>query len=256
MYVEPYLFDVVTKDSRTPGSQSYLLYGVAPRFTAGLLPSFSLVKDARAERHLRMGDITLDIQYRLTAPNPDKTFPTVAIVLQEVLPTATYDHLKTADAGTGSGTFSTLVGLYAQQYFWLPNGRILRGRVNLTHKVVGTAHIEDISIYGTTQGFHGTARPGDSTTVDLAAEYSVTKQYVLALELLHQWNGRTVVEAHAGSTTVENPILPGSRITAVVPAVEYNWSSNEGIIAGTRFILKGRNSDSSITPVIAYSRFF
>src|SRR6478752_1572531 len=55
VYIEPYLFDVLRRGSATPGSLSYLLYGVAPRFTAGVLPSFSYAEDSAGRRHLRMG---------------------------------------------------------------------------------------------------------------------------------------------------------------------------------------------------------
>jgi len=254
--VEPYLFDVNSGHSSTPGSSSYLLYGVAPRFTAGVLPSFSYAEDAQGKRHLRMGDITLNFQYRLTRPNPHKSFPSVAIVLQEGLPTARFDGLSVVGTGAGSGAFNTLLGLYTQQYFWLPNGRILRGRLNISHTFAGTAHVRGISVYGTAKGFRGTVKPGDTTMIDLAGEYSVAKQFVLAIDMLHQWNDRTVIKAGPTSAAPE-PSSPGaSRFFAIVPAAEYSWSPNSGVIVGTRVIFKGHNQAASLTPVIAYNRFF
>jgi hypothetical protein len=253
--VEPYMFDAISRKSSTPGSLSYLLYGVAPRFTVGVLPTFSYARDAHGDRHLRMGDVTLSFQYRLTRPNPQRAFPSVAIVVQEGLPTANFDRLAVAGSGSGTGTFTTMVGLYSQQYFWLPNGRILRARLNISHTFAGTAHVRGISVYGTDEGFRGTAKPGDTTTVDLASEYSVTKRFVLALDVLHQWNGRTVVRAEPGSE-IPGPSTTASRFYAIVPAAEYSWSPNSGVIIGTRVIFRGHNAGSSVTPVIAYNRFF
>ena len=254
--VEPYVFDVTSRNSGTPGSLSYLLYGVAPRFTAGVLPSFSYGKDARGARHLRMGDLTLNFQYRLTPPNPHKTFPTVALALQIGLPTAPFDRLSVSGSGAGSGAFSTLVGLYSQQFFWLPNGRILRARMNVSHTFASKARVHGISVYGTPEAFRGSARPGDTTMIDLAGEYSVAKRFALAIDLLHQWTGRTLIKAARDSADAAPYAVPASRFFAIVPAAEYNWSPNSGVILGTRLIFKGRGKSSSVTPVIAYNRFF
>jgi hypothetical protein len=253
--IEPYVFDVMSGHSQTPGSRGYLLYGVAPRLTAGILPSFSYAKDAAGKRRPQMGDLTLNFQYRLTAPNPHKSFPSAALVLQEVLPTARFDKLHVAGSGSGSGAYSTLLGLYTQQYFWLPNGRILRGRVNVTHTFARTAHVRDISVYGTADGFRGSAKPGDTTMIDVAAEYSISRRFVFALDALHQWNGRTTVRPDATSAQAEVSATPPTRFYALVPAVEFNWSPNEGVILGTRLIFKGHNQTSSVTPVIAFNRY-
>jgi hypothetical protein len=251
VYFEPYLFDVVSGGSGTPGSRSYLLYGVAPRFTAGLLPSFSYAKDARGSRHLLMGDVTLDMQYRLTAADPGKTAPSIAINVQQRLPTARYDKLNVGAVGSGNGDYATLVGLYSQQYFWMPNGRILRARLDFTHTFEGTAKVRGLSVYGTPASFQGKVRPGDSTTIDLGGEYSVTKQIVLAGDIVRSWTDSTVTTTSGtGSKT------PSSAYFAIAPAVEYNWSPEDGVIFGVRIIPKGRNSPSSVTPVVAYSRFF
>lgn len=253
---EPYLFDVVSGDRQTPGSRGYLLYGIAPRFTAGLLPSLSYAKDSAGQRHLRLGDLTLNFQYRLTPPNPRKNFPSVALVLQEALPTAPYDNLHVAGSGSGSGARSTLLGLYAQQFFWLPNGRILRARMNVTHTLTGKARVRNISVYGTGDGFTGTAKPGTATMIDVAAEYSLTKRFVLALDALRQWNERTTLAVGPGSAPVPLPTIPSTRFNAIVPSLEFNWTSNEGVIVGSRVIFKGHNQTSSVTPVIAFNRYF
>jgi hypothetical protein len=36
-----------------------------------------------------------------------------------------------------------------------------------------------------------------------------------------------------------------------IPAVEYNWTPNLGVIVGVRRIMPGRNSAGSVTPVMA-----
>ena len=39
------------------------------------------------------------------------------------------------------------------------------------------------SVYGTDAGFHGHAKPGSKTTVILGAEYSLSRQWVLAFDV-------------------------------------------------------------------------
>jgi hypothetical protein len=43
----------------------------------------------------------------------------------------------------------------------MPNGRILRVRLDLTYTMSSTVSVEDASAYGTTAGFRGHAHPGD-----------------------------------------------------------------------------------------------
>jgi hypothetical protein len=252
VHFEPSFYDVFVHGSATPALQGSLLYGVTARFSAGLIPSLSAATLPDGRRRLRAGDLTLNFRYRLTRSDPQKVRPTVALVLRERLPTAPFDNLKTPPAPAGSGDFGTTVGFYAQQYFWLPNGRILRGRFNISHTFESRVRVSDISVYGTPDGFRGEARPGSSTTAVVAAEYSLTKRWVLAIDLLHQSIGRTVSLSRHGTKI----ILPAQRYFALVPAVEYNWSSREGVIIGSRWILKGRGKTASWTPVAAYSRKF
>jgi hypothetical protein len=203
-----------------------------------------------------MGDVTIDVQYRLTAANPRKTTPSIAIVLQQRLPTAPFDRLSVAGSGAGSGDYATLLGLYWQQYFWMPSGRIVRARVNLTHTFEGRARVNGLSVYGTPEGFRGTAKPGDSTMIVVSAEYSFSKNFVLAFDAVHQWQGSTAITDASDSAPKSMKRLPASRYFALVPGVEYNWSSSEGVILGCRWIPEDHNMRSSVTPVIAYSRFF
>jgi hypothetical protein len=106
--------------------------------------------------------------------------------------------------------------------------------------------IAEASVYGTTAGFRGHAVPGPSTFVDLAGEYSLTRNWVLALDANYGWNGDTRVlgggaTRHTGS----------SDAVGFTPAVEYNWNAGVGIIVGARVIEIGRNTARTVTPVVA-----
>jgi hypothetical protein len=44
----------------------------------------------------------------------------------------------------------------------MPNGRILRTRLNIAYAMSDSVEIKDTSVYGTSQGFRGHADPGDT----------------------------------------------------------------------------------------------
>jgi hypothetical protein len=93
--------------------------------------------------------------------------------------------------------------------------------------------------------------PGLSSSADLAAEYSATQRWVLALDAAYGWNGDTRVEGdnvqlHSG----------WSESLALAPAVEYNMSSRIGVLLGVRFIDIGRNTTHSVSPALAVNMVY
>ncbi len=85
----------------------------------------------------------------------------MSFVVQQTLPTGKYDRLgEHVNDGNGSGAYTTTLALYSQYYAWMPNGRILRSRLNVSYALSSDADIEDVSVYGTNAGFRGTASPG------------------------------------------------------------------------------------------------
>jgi hypothetical protein len=153
----------------------------------------------------QIGDLTLQAQYRLTQFEPGFWLPTLSAVVKESLPTGSRDAL-------GSGIYDTGVALYSQTCFWLPNGRILRVRLDL----------ED------------TTRPNNVFSADLAFEYSITREWVLALDVTHDSN----------------------RTWGFAPAIEYNWRPDIGVLVGVRAIPAGANASPSLTPAVALNMVF
>jgi hypothetical protein len=266
--VEPYVFDVVSygrydadrerqamADVHTFGSLTYILYGLADRVTVGLIPTFAYV-DAPGgveSSGIRVGDLTLQAQYRLTQFREGGRVPTLSLVLQETLPTGKHDRLGDQPGdGVGGGASSTTLALFSQYYFWAPSGRILRTRLNFAYTISNDAPVNDVSVYGTDAGFRGRARPGDVWSITLAGEYSITRNWVLALDMLYQHNDRTNLSGvEGGPTLAVRDHTPTSWRVGLAPAIEYNFSSRVGVIVGARWFAAGRNTEASITPVAA-----
>ena len=264
--LEPYLYDVRTsgafdragnrhgtKRSHGYGSLTYMTYGATDTLSLSLIPTFGYNDPAEglSSSGVGMGDVSVAAQYRLTQFQPGHWMPTISVALQQTLPTGRYDKLDRAADGFGSGANTTMLGIYSQTYFWMPNGRILRMRLNLTKAFSDRVGLTDASVYGTQDGFRGSTRPGASFVANAAWEYSITRHWVLALDAVYRQTHNTRVRGFdgAGAATVFD--LGSSRSFALAPAVEYNFNANVGVLLGMRAIVGGRNTSAHVTPAIA-----
>ncbi|HEX8814666.1 MAG TPA: hypothetical protein VF753_04120 [Terriglobales bacterium] len=267
--LEPYVYDVITqgeydangKRQSSPhengfGNLTYMNYGLANKFTVGIIPTFgyNVVSEGPNSSGLGFGDLTAQAQYRLRQFNEGSWLPTVSFALQETFPTGKYDELgdRTSD-GLGAGAYTTTLALYSQTYFWMPNGRILRTRFNVTQAFSRHVDVRDASVYGTEDGFRGQADPGAVLFVDAAWEYSVTRSWVLALDATYRHQYNTPVNGYY----VTDPNQPvglnsgSSQAFGLAPAIEYNWKRNLGVLLGVRVIPAGKNTSQTISPAIA-----
>jgi hypothetical protein len=145
----------------------------------------------------------------------------------------------------------------------MPNGRILRTRLDLSYQISRWAPVNGASVYGTDNGFSGRAHPGPSFVSDLAFEYSATQSWVLATDVWWEHDGNTRVQGSyvppgGGSLMSAFAMLnSGSgELLYLAPAVEYNWNASMGVIAGARIAAAGRNATATTTPVFAVNMVF
>lgn len=268
LLVEPYLYDVITQgyynssSSRVSvphdnsyGSLTYINYGLFNKLTIGTLPTFgyNAPGNGPGSAGIGFGDLTVQAQYRLHLFNESSWFPTTSVNVQETFPTGRYDQLDRPSDGFGAGACTTTLGLYTQTYFWMPIGRILRMRLNLSQAFSSLADVRDVSVYGTTQGFRGHAAPGAALLLDLAGEYNATRHWVLAMEGIYRHQYNTRVTGNDIATLTEPVVLNSgsSQVFGLAPAIEYNFNSRVGVILGSRLFPAGKNTTASITPVVA-----
>jgi len=255
-YTEPYFFDVIVNGDHHPGSSGFYQYGLLDNLTVGVQPAFATDTN-RLGRGVAIGDFKLLSQLRLTHFTPERRVPTIALVVNEVIPTGKFDRLGPRQEGHGSGAFATEVGVNVQHWFLLKNGRLLRTRLNVLQRFYRGTGVDGRSVYGTDAAFRGHARPGSRTTLIGAVEYSLTKEWVLALDVEADFNGPIRV---AGQEKSGGPIVrtrsPASRSIGFAPAVEYNWSPSTGALFGVWIVPKGHNAPASVTPAIAISKFW
>ncbi|HEY9134127.1 MAG TPA: transporter [Dyella sp.] len=264
--IEPYVYDIHSDRSDSYGSRAYVLYGLTDRLTVGMIPivGYNTADGGPSSSRVLLGDFSVQAQYGLTQFQPGSWVPTTAIQIQETLPTGRYDHLHDNPGNAlGSGAYATTVQFNAQTYYWMPNGRILRMRLNVAQTWARSTRVHGVSVYGTGEDFNGNAQPGNTFYVGLGWEYSVSRRWVLALDATYTRNRSTRV---AGQDIVTIDGLPevmpyrsrsGSNIAyGLAPAIEYNWSSNMGVLLGTRVIFGGHRTTTTITPAVALNMVF
>lgn len=260
MLVEPYVYDVMSHKRDAFGSRAYVFYGVTDDLSVGFIPivGYNRVNGGPNSSGMQWGDQTLQAQYRLIRYHEGSSMPAVSVMLQQSLPTGSYDRLGSRPAnGTGSGAYATTLALNAQTYFWMPNGRIMRLRVNVSGTVEGHADVDGVSVYGTGSSFRGRARPGDSFYIDTAVEYSLTTRWALAADMLYTHNNSTHVTGFDNASSPLGLPLPvrtksgPSDTVGYAPAVEYNWTPNIGVLLGVRVLSGGHNTTRTVTPALA-----
>lgn len=255
IYTEPYFFDVISGGQHNGGSSGFYQYGLFNNYTVGAQPFFSR-ESHKYNRNVAIGDFKLLSQLRVSHFTPEHRVPSVALVMNLVLPTGKADQLGALKQGHGSGSFAPEIGVNVQQYFLLGNGRLLRARFNFLKNFPLRTNVSGRSVYGTLVGFQGHARPGSKTTLVGAVEYSVTREWVLAFDIQRDQWGRADVAGRNADGTLVKQTSPRSWDVGFAPAIEYNWSARAGAILGVWIVPRGHNTQSSVTPAIAIQRFW
>ena len=256
--IEPYVFDIRTRSSNHLGLLTYDLLGVTDRLTLGMITlAGSIMPRVKGVRSspLAAGDTTVLAEYRLIHFGEHGAPATISLVALESLPTGHFERLETSRAAAlGNGARTTQLAVYAQSYLWLPNGRLLRIRLDAGHVFASTAHPNGQSVYDTPSGFAGKAARGPSDILDGSIEYSLAKRWALAWEMVWQRSGASRVSGLVDLPAGEQPfarMLPAGAAVYLVPALEYSWNSKTGVLMALRMSPRGRNSPPSITPAVA-----
>lgn len=176
-----------------------------------------------------LGDTNLTLKYLLLDEKP--TSPAVAGIFSVTFPTGHHRRLNPARLGTdqlGAGfyiftggfdffKFAPPVLLYANLYYHLT-----------TDATVGGARLH----------------PRDFVTVNLAAEYPLTRRWVLLLELVSTWDaGRLIGPQADQSPSARVSLLPGLEFIA-----SKKWQGTGGVLID----LVGKNTAANVTPVLAF----
>ena len=248
---EPYLADVMAHpkggpSSHTAESFNLLLYGMTDDLIVGVIPRFAY-RDAAD-----IGDLTARVQYRLAPYDAETGLPALALSLNQTFPTGRHDNLNDAGTnGTGTGAYVTSLSVLTDEYSTLPGGNLVRERFDVSYAVSSRVGVENRSVYGTQDGFWGHASPGAHLDATFALEVSLTTRWALALDISYDRDGNSRVWGDglrwdSGSSQSIN----------LVPAIEYNFTADTGLIIGVQMPVWQHNTPVLVVPMAALNCVF
>ena len=121
------------------------------------------------------------------------------------------------------------------------------------HTVIGSSGI------GGGVDTHGANNPGSLLSADLAGEFSMTQNWVAVMEGYYMYHQAGSFKGTVGYDTdglLEVVGSPQLKTFSLAPAIEYNFSSHYGIIAGVWFAVEGQNSPVFTSAVIAFNAYW
>jgi hypothetical protein len=175
-----------------------------------------------------LADINLTLKYRLVQETD--CLPTVTALFATDFPTGKFKNLNPTALNTdvlGGGAYVFTPGFNVSKYI---KPFIVYG--NLWYSM-HTSYTDD----------GGKAYPGDSVTVNLAAEYPITKKWVALLELTSSWGG--------GRLFGPKTNLPQESLVSIIPGIEYMATERFSVALGLNIDLVGKNTDAAIAPLLS-----
>ncbi len=184
-----------------------------------------------------LGDINLTLKYRLVEEGP--VAPTVSAIFAPTFPTSHFRRLNPGRLGTdaiGGGSYAFTSGLNLSKYV---KPLILYGNFYYAWQSDFTTDEAD----GDGNPIQRRNHPRDFVTVNLAAEYPITKKGVALLELTSNWDAGRLVGPKANAQP--------TALVSVLPGIEYMATDKLSLALGVNFDLAGKNTSANITPLLS-----
>lgn len=202
-----------------------------------------------------ISDSSLILGFQALESNPHGIRPDLRVTLAETFPFGRYKNLNPIRLGTdvtGSGSFQTSFGLNFQKTTQFSR-RFLRSRLSLIYTVPSSVHVNGVNAYGGALNTDGKVHLGNKFTADLGFEYTLTQQWVPALDVVYTTSDASSFSGNLGSAT-SNSSGSGMQFS-IAPAIEYNFSANLGLIVGAWFSVAGHNATDFDSYIIAINYY-
>lgn len=213
--------------------------------------------NTQGESSTGAGDATFGLGFQIfKGVKNDFWHPSVRAVVNETFPTGNASDLDPAKLGTdstGRGAYQTSLVMNFQQA-WQFGNNYFNDRLSLGDTLPSTSEVRGVNTFGGTPQTSGKEHLGNQFSADLGMEYSLTKHWVPALDVLYTTNGNSTFTGVPGTNSEGLPAVengPSGEALSFAPAMEYNFNSHWGIIAGPWFSVSGRNAAQFASAVIA-----
>ncbi len=233
-------------------------FGIMPRVDFTVTPTFTR-NQTQGEHAWGVGDLELATSLQLL--NETDYFPSIRLGFQETFPTGKYNDLDPAKLLTdamGAGAYQSSVGLIFAKLVHFQGAHYLSMRFTGAATFYSKVNLKGISAYGGSLDTKGTYYPASLMTVDIGLEYSFTRNWVGAIDLLYNYAMRSKFKGKHGEflfSNVGGTLTDVSSQISLAPALEYNFSRSIGLIAGCWLTIAGRNCNVFRSGVIAFNYY-
>lgn len=230
--------------------QSYIQMGLLKRLDLTIVPQCFYNLNGE-QNPWAFGDLGMSIGIQLTEGNPKKGIPAIKLTLGENFPLGQFEFLDDDSGGTdavGGGSYGTTFRLVAGQLYHINKANYLSLRGAFGTTVFTSVKVHGANAYGGDATTSGRLYPGQQFALMGGGEFSVTQNFVLALDVVNVW---TLTTTFDGITTVPVGNRESTYQLSFAPAVEWNFNANVGVIGGVWFTATGYNSAAFLNGVLA-----
>jgi hypothetical protein len=205
------------------------------------------------------GDLPAGFDFQILSEEKGKWWPAIKFSIIEIFPTGKYQKLnpkKNFTDATGAGSYTTVPSLVFSKLFRISKQLMLNAYLTFEYFIPSKVHVQGFNAYGGGFGTRGKVRPGTILTTILSGELSLTRNWVLALDIQHTNGNKASFSGKRGTNTDGTIAKVGYRSydqISLAPAIEYNFDSSFGIIAGAWFSVAGRNANQFAGGAIGFN---
>lgn len=226
--------------------QPQLFAGLTPWCDIHIVPQF-IYNTSSSEHFVYPGDLILGLDIQLLNVDATPYFPGIKFAIREIFPTGKYERLsvrKLLTDVTGKGTYATELDLILYKLLHLSQLHWLSINLSAAYRINTPIEVHGFNTYGGGFGTKGKVLPGNLFQGICGFEFTLNQRLGIALDTMYvhternEFYGTPGISLNGTVATVGNP---SSDQLSLAPAIEYNWSSNLGMIAGYWFSIWERN---------------
>ncbi len=221
---------------RSTNIQACLIHGFAKNFDVEILPQM-FINRRGSQTSTRLGDTTIFLGFQLLKES--RTSPALRWTIQETFPSGQYDKLsRYRTEGTGAGAYQSGTSFNFLKRVRIDHLHTLNLYASFTYTVPSPVTVKGRNVYGGDPTTSGKVYPGNIITLINSFEYNFSRHWAIACDMQNLWRSRD----HFSGTTVLSSRRGSGYQLSFAPALEYNFTSECGLIAGSWLTAKGRNA--------------
>ncbi len=203
---------------------------------------------SQGQTSTQFSDLPIAFDFTVFDSSANTSFPGIKLSFKETFPTGIYNHLNPHKNGTeisGAGTFASNAGIFFYKIYNTNGNHFLSLNFNVGYTTSTPVNVRGFNAYGGGDGCSGKVLPGNQLQAILSFEYTLTQNWVLAIDNVYTHTNETLFYGTAGTLTDGSPATVGSASSdwlAFAPSIEYNFSATWGLNIGAYVTAIGRNA--------------